>query len=326
MAFLHEHWKVEHILSWNQSLMDWQHLAADGSYNYLIAWQDDKMLGVLGYIPTSHFDADLGSEFVFLALWKVREDAGIAGLGITMLRHLEKLYPDAVVAVAGIQSSVLPLYRVLRYTVGQFRQHFVVRPGAEQTIATLPADFDPPVPRGAGAVFRRLSADEVLSCGVDVGERAQVLPSKSPRYFRDRFLLHPSYRYQVHSIEVDANVCGLIATRVASASGSAALRIVDFFGTDATFAHCGQAIGGLVEQTGTEYADLFSVGLSGEALRSAGFVEVIKDGPVIVPNHFEPFDGSKNGSIAFAFRTDRPVVLFRADGDQDRPNLVPRTA
>ena len=328
MTFLHEHWKDDHILSWHRELMDWQHFAADGEYNYLVAWRDEVVLGVLGYIPTHHFDPDLGANVTFLALWKVREDAGVAGLGIALLRQLEKLHADSVIAVSGIRESALPLYRALRYTVGGFRQHFVVNPNAGQTIATLPSGFKAPAPRPGGAVFRPLAAADILGLcrDLDVGLRAGVLPRKTPRYFCNRFLLHPIYRYEVHAIHVSERLCGLIASRLAPAKGSHALRIVDFYGTDATFAQCGSAIRQLLRQTGAEYADLFSVGLSDEALAAAGFAPVDKDESVIVPNHFEPFEGSKNGSIAFAFCTDHPVVLFRADGDQDRPNLVSRSS
>ena len=130
----------------------------------------------------------------------------------------------------------------------------------------------------------------------------------------------------MHGIHVSERLCGLIASRLAPATSSHALRIVGFYGTAATLAPCGSAIRQLLRQTGDEYTDLFSVGLSDEALTAAGFAPVDKDESVIVSNHFEPFERSKNGSIAFAFCTDRPVVLFRADGDQDRPNLASRSS
>jgi len=41
-----------------------------------------------------------------------------------------------------------------------------------------------------------------------------------------------------------------------------------------------------------------------------------------VPDHFEPFE-RRNAPIRFALKTDRPAVLFKGDGDQDRPNQRP---
>ena len=39
----------------------------------------------------------------------------------------------------------------------------------------------------------------------------------------------------------------------------------------------------------------------------------------IVPNHFEPFE-RRNATVRFALKSERPAVLFKGDGDQDRPN------
>jgi hypothetical protein len=55
---------------------------------------------------------------------------------------------------------------------------------------------------------------------------------------------------------------------------------------------------------------------------AAGFIPVNPSGGDIVPDHFEPFE-QRNAPIRFAIKTDRPVVIFKGDGDQDRPNVKP---
>ena len=56
--------------------------------------------------------------------------------------------------------------------------------------------------------------------------------------------------------------------------------------------------------------------------REAGFTQIDPEGPDIVPDHFEPFE-RRNIRLRFAVNTNQPVILFKGDGDQDRPNQRP---
>jgi hypothetical protein len=53
-----------------------------------------------------------------------------------------------------------------------------------------------------------------------------------------------------------------------------------------------------------------------------GFFPLEKD--IIIPHYFEPFL-KKNISLDYAYinKTEESYTLFKADGDQDRPNLPP---
>ena len=136
MAFIDLHWKPGHILSWHRPLIDWQHGCADGSYNFLVAWRAREVLGVLGYIPATQYDPTLPDNIIFLALWKVKDDAGVPALGIRMLKKLEKTYTGSAIAVAKINKGALPLYQSLGYELGNYRQFFVTNPALPQRIAT----------------------------------------------------------------------------------------------------------------------------------------------------------------------------------------------
>jgi len=72
---------------------------------------------------------------------------------------------------------------------------------------------------------------------------------------------------------------------------------------------------------GAEYADVYNWGIAPDLFARAGFSEVDPDGADIVPDHFEPFE-QVNIRLRFAVKSDRPVVLFKGDGDQDRPNRM----
>jgi hypothetical protein len=115
----------------------------------------------------------------------------------------------------------------------------------------------------------------------------------------------------------------LIATRVAEHENARALRIVDFAGDPHALAHCGSALAALMIEERAEYADFWQTGFPEEALLSAGLAPVATDGPLIVPNYFEPFL-AQNGKILCAIKAapSAPLMIFRADGDQDRPNRL----
>ena len=53
--FIHRYWKTHHVLAVSRPLMDWQHRSDDGSYNYIVAKQGDRLLGILGYILTHRY-------------------------------------------------------------------------------------------------------------------------------------------------------------------------------------------------------------------------------------------------------------------------------
>ena len=323
MQFIDTHWKRGHILGHNRALLNWQHKCEDGTYNFLLARRGGQLLGVLGYIPTTRYDAALGPEkLVWLALWKIRDDSGVAGLGLRMLHALYRLEPAAGYAVNGINFTHPPMYRSLGYMTGELEQYFLVNPRAERKLISGEAfDVTLPVPRPGSAVFLDMTAADLAAMpSVSFGEAS--VPARSPRHFSERFLEHPFYFYRVLQISVDGRARALMAVRVCEHDGTKVVRIVDFAGDETVLAECGTAVDRLLEETGAEYADFWQFGLSPNYLKSAGFDVAGPQGPV-VPTYFEPFLSAR-GRIVFAIKSgqDANVRIFRADGDQDRPNLV----
>ncbi|MBI5211319.1 MAG: hypothetical protein HY927_15200 [Elusimicrobia bacterium] len=329
MAFLHRHWSADHVLSWHRPLMDWQHrdTAHPDRYNWVVAERGGDVIGVLGFIPTRHYDPALGDRsLLWLSLWKVRDDAGVAGLGLRLLKTLAAVEPHAAIGVLGIGSPLSSLYRALGYEVGALRQHAVFNLRLPRRLAAAPPGQPLATPRPGDAVFRRLDRDSIgdACAGLDVPGNA--LPRKTPLYFRRRYLEHPVYRYDVRLVEVAGRPAGLAALRLAEHEGARALRIVDFMGPSGVWSRCGSAVAAVMEETGAEYADILEYGLDAADLRAAGFALVEPAGPLVVPNHFEPFV-PRNVRVEFAVSrpAGRPFVLFRGDGDQDRPNRVARS-
>ena len=323
MQFVDEHWQRGHVLATHRPLLDWQHRTASGDYDYLLATEGDRLLGVLGYIATSRFDsALLGREVVWLALWKVRADCQHPALGVRLLRHLEHAHPGATLAVNGINLSHPPMYRALGYRVVELAQHVLVNPDMAQTLIEGASTLHHGAPAGASTTLTEISDAELSLMPVD-SLSGPAQPAKTPTYFRERFLRHPFYGYRVYRLASASAGLGLLALRVAEHEGRRAVRIVDFAGDLALLGSCGIGVHRIVAALGAEYADLWSSGVDGALLAASGFAPVIVDGPVKVPNYFEPFV-TGNARIACAIRdpSGAPWRVFRADGDQDRPNRL----
>lgn len=328
MRFIGKYWAKGHVLAHDRALMDWQHRRPDGSYNFVVATCEDdpEPLAVLGFIPSSRFDPELaGHETVWLALWKVRPESSSAGLGLAVLRFMTAMHPGADAGVVGIgPAEHIGMYRALGFATGHLTQYYMLDIArTDFRIANVPTSTGAmTAPRGGGRLTP-LPESDLLSVARRV-ERSGAIrnPRKTARYFRNRFLAHPVYSYTVYLAEGESGA-GLLATRLATHDGRNVLRLVDFLGSEALFAELGGAVQSLVSETGAEYADIWNFGFEKETFERAGFLPLDPNGAVVIPNYFEPFV-QRNGHISFALRSSAgdATAIFRADGDQDRPNLT----
>jgi hypothetical protein len=149
------------------------------------------------------------------------------------------------------------------------------------------------------------------------------VPRKTPEYFRLRYGRHPVYTYTVIALRDRGAPAGLMAARIADHGGRRALRIVDFLGSDEVFARVGPVVQALLQEVDAEYADVYNAGTARGVFEQAGFRWIDPEGVEIVPDHFEPFE-RRNVRLWFALKGQPHEVLFKGDGDQDRPNRVPR--
>jgi hypothetical protein len=299
---------------------------------------DGQLLGVLGFIPSQLYDEALADRnTIWLALWKIRSDADVAGLGLMLLKFLESNQAHVAMAVAGIGNSAhVAMYRALGYQTGEYQQHYVRNWRiARPNLARFPEETAPPRPPDGDATIELLAPDRSRvahddfglgpDLDIDLGERAQQGPAKTARYFARRFWAHPVYHYNIHLVRRSKRAVGLMSSRVANHKGHRALRIVDYLGDEAALGELGPALDTLLDRSTCEYADLWSYGVNPDVLSHAGFRRVDPDGSVIVPNFFEPYELS-NGIIRCAFKgpPGQSFVFFRADGDQDRPSRIDR--
>ena len=153
--------------------------------------------------------------------------------------------------------------------------------------------------------------------GVNTYERGENRPFKSFSYLERRYYKHPSYQYSVVGIEKDDKVRTAVVFRLQECNNSKAVRIVDVIGDIYGFRYFTDFFDRYSRKTNAEYVDIYETGIPEEDMLDFGWKKVKGSGNII-PNYFAPY--LEENIDIFYSTSDSRVVLFRGDGDQDRPN------
>ena len=321
--FISKHWGKDHIFAQNNFIFDWQHKGCQ-NYHYMVAKQKNTLIGVQGVIPQSHFDKDLPKNQIFLTLWRALEERGI-GIGLRLYQNILKEYKPEFIGVIGINRTVIPFYKWQGFNVGMM-DHHVLLPSYlnESKVANVPENLKFET-RGlkSDVSFQKISYKEFTKIDTNKLYNHQW-PLKSDTFIKNRFINHPIYSYDIYSILKKNKLLALCVIRPIFKENSVVLRLVDFFGPNKSFSLLNNFVLDLLEEYKAEYLDIYSHGIPTNLLQKAGFINRKKFKGLIIPNYFEPFE-RKNVDLLFAYKkakNDMTVRLFKADGDQDRPNLI----
>lgn len=330
-GFLRDHWGREHVLVTDRRILDRQHRdEAHGRYDAMLAWHDDEVVGVLGFIAASRFDPALAGtrDTLWLTTWRARDDAP-PGTGLALVRALERTVPHGWVGTVGLRSSAVPLYRGLGFRLGALDRWVMADP---EVIPRLLDHTDGPVPVAALGPVIGGRADisgprALVPVGVDdlrdreLARRLEAVgtvPARTAVHTVGRFLDDPLLAYDVHLAEGDGRAA-LLVSRVVRHDGAAALRLVAVVGDVAALAGTGPALLARMRSVGAEHADLHIAG-AGDAPAAAGLHRVEDVPGLVVPSRYDPFE-PVGVALRYALRgPEGPLLITRGDADQDRPN------
>ena len=331
VAFLRDHWGRDHVLVTDRRVLDRQHRdEVAGRYDAMIAWDGDEIVGVLGFIRTGRLDPELDGDrdTLWLTTWRARDDAP-PGTGIALVRALERALPYGWIGTVGMRADAEPLYRGLGYRAGVLDRWVLVNPDVE--LRLIRSDSGGPLspsllgPRPSIAPATPLTplaadelADPVLRRLVDHGS---TVPARSVAHSVARFVDDPFYRYEFR-LATGAGRGVLLVTRLVEHAGARAVRIVSIVGHPLAAAGIGPALLELLREHRAEYLDLYATGFS-EELESAGLRPLTGDLGMVVPSRFDPFE-RRPSPVRYAVKgRGGPLLLGKADADQDRPNRAP---
>ncbi|MBP4137791.1 hypothetical protein [Flavobacterium geliluteum] len=321
MSFINLEWKEGHILAKNQDFFKYEHKSKD-QINFVISKDENmKINGVLGFIPSAlEEDSDICT-----VIWKVSKNNQNPILGIQLLQFLQKKKGVRIILSVGINKKTIGIYKYLGIYTDSLNQFVMINKNIQDfKIAKVNKlkDFDDiSVSFDLNYKIKLVKREFDLS-DFNFEEYRQNIPFKNKKYFYKRYFEHPIYQYSVYGAYFNDKLSGLIVTRVQSYNESKVLRIVDFIGEENCLLSFGNFFSELIVKKGYEYADFYCFGLHQDLLNNAGFYLIDpSEEDLIIPNYFSPYL-LKNIPIYFFADTNKieSLRLFKADGDQDRPN------
>jgi hypothetical protein len=311
--FIADVWKKNHILSVNKNLLDFQYLQGN-HYNFFIAEDNKKIIGILGFIPVNLFDISLSGKDYWLALWKIDDRYASHGMGISLLRALYKTFTPDSVGVLGINSEVRKLYEIMGFQTGKLIHYYIANPKYEKFYIAENMQI---IQESAieSACFREIKDIEQIN-SLYIG----YYPNKSKNYIVNRYCKHPFYKYLFWGAYNEKNLVAVFVLRLQKTKDSQCLRIIDIIGNHKEISLKRRDFLFITNLFNAEYIDCLNFGISENEFYNWGFIK--KNGNTVIPNFFEPFL-KENIDIQFAYKSNYPdYVFFKGDGDQDRPNIL----
>ena len=320
--FYKKYWNPDHALVKSRTLFDFQHRGEE-NYNIIIGYNKEtkEIDGTWGIIPVAHYDKDLSRYGDYWgAILKIRDDVKnkeIHRLFFEFYKYMLRLpglgsYISSGLGMTGFKvmapfnrnKGILNQYYIANENIGKFE--------IAKCLKSIQVNSN-----------NLVEIREVIISNVDKEPVCNYRPKKSLTYLINRFEKHPIYKYKFWGIyKADQIVCILVVRVINVLDNRSVIRIVDCLGNLEELGPIRNQIQLLLDKENAEYVDFINHGINEEVFKEMGFskLDFGKD-EIIVPNYFEPFE-QRNVPIRYAYNMEGGYTIFRADSDQDRPNII----
>lgn len=324
IAFINEHFDWRLPLVNRREFFDYYYCG--DRLQFAVAEAGGRMVAAAGYILANHS----AQPDLWVSVWVAAKGAN--GAGLELMEALPRLTGARVVACNNIRENTCVFYRFLGWTAERVPHYYRLadRPAlADYHLCrpTIPAGADPaltpPVrlPAGGDLALDKVSTSvRLYALGLPAVPHS---PAKDLWYLTRRYFGFPHLAYDVWSVHEKGVLLAYLVTRTVPSGANGeipVLRIVDFIGEDSVLPRIGAAVDSLLARTGAEYADCYCAGIPASVFAAMGFSERVPGDGCVIPNYLTP---PLYENTEYYYFTNHPegFVLFKADGDQDRPNL-----
>lgn len=319
--FLRDYWSPTHALVKSPALMDFMYKDKD-HYNWIVGYNKEskRIDGIWGIVPTYIYDEKLkDSGDYWGALLKVNKDVDneeVNKLAIYLFGYCRRI-PKKSYCSVGLgplgQAFMNPFYKHRGY----LNQYYI----ANNSLNVFNVALNPILNEYPETDFKIKTINLF-----DIKEEPICFysPRKSLTFFINRFAKHPIYKYGFWGVyDKGDNLLCIFAFRKIRVEGKGAvLRIVDCLGDLNSVGCIGRQFQQILKQESAEYVDCLNSGIDDAVFKKMGFEKLDLDGTeTIIPNYFEPYE-QENVKIFYAYNGGENFTIFKADADQDRPNLV----
>lgn len=313
MKFIDDHWKKNHILARDEAFF--RYFYQNGNeLNFVISEETaDSINATLAFVSYSKVNRD-----VMLCMWKAIHTADPT-LGMKLLDFLRINGDVNIMASPGINKKVIPIYQYFGYTTGKMKHWYRLAQNHDYKIAVIKDNTISALEQSAVQWRRFPTFDEMTDFfDAEKYKNSSPKPYKENWYIKKRYFDHPVYKYHAFGIIREGGTAhAIFFYRMQEFNNSCAIRLVDCIGDYNDFAEIGKILDSLLEYHNAEYVDLYEAGLSSNLLLRGGFKNV-DETENIIPDYFAPYE-PRNVDIYYC-STEPKIVLFKGDGDQDRPN------
>lgn len=314
-AFMRAQWDSPHPLIERQDLFDYYYRQDAGQDRLRFALCEEKghIKALAGYIPASLQP----TPDIWVSLWVADKTA--RGSGLELMAALPQLLGCRTLACNNIRPETQPFYQFLGFHTGRVGHFYRLAHRQSYQLAVV-HHRDIPATSGKAQLAQVTSPAQLEQSGFIPPANAN--PYKDMWYIQRRFFAYPHQPYNVYTAALpgESRPRALLAARVIPAGGTVVLRISDYIGEPDFLPELGNAINQPMQTTGAEYADCYCAGIPAATMRSAGFAERDANSQNILPNYLQP-PAIANTDYYYFTNNPHHFVLFKADGDQDRPNL-----
>lgn len=319
VAFLKNYWKSNHSLVKSKQLLDFQHLDGD-TYTFYAAIEDGVIYSLQGFIKSSLYDESLAENpDCWGAIWKTIPDCKKGALGLLTREAIyEKELKNSMCGIA-LSAISKKINKITGNTLGYMHHYYMANRSVTEfkVGANLEIDHSVHILQPGWHIEQNIHLDKV-------SEPAKTYrPKKTIKYFENKYLYHPIYKYIFWGIYKNDELVSIWAVRRLIVNNTSVFRIVDVLGRIENIPDLTENIQEILKTESCEYVDFLNYGINSEVFKTMGFKELnFEDGNTIVPNYFEPFE-QKNVMLDIAYKAKYDeYVAFKADGDQDRPNIL----
>lgn len=283
-----------------------------GSLHFAIAQQEEEWLSVAGYIPASQDPV----PDVWVSVWVAKK--GHNGVGLELMDALPRLVGARVVACNNIRPKTCAFYRFLGWTAERLPHYYRLAPRQEYRLAKV--EYPVILPVTGDLTLTAMSEPELEALGLP---ETFHTPAKDLWYLKRRYFHFPHLNYQVWGVVDNGVLLACLVTRLVESGEKGeipVLRLVDYLGRDELLPRLGKALDWLLKESGAEYLDCYNAGISPETWAAAGLTQRLEGDGVVIPNYLTP-PLYENTEYYYFTNLPQDFVMFKADGDQDRPNL-----
>ncbi|AZR72074.1 hypothetical protein BBF96_00900 [Anoxybacter fermentans] len=325
MRFIDKYWKKGHIMARDKELFKYEYADGD-NLNFVLAIDKNTKLieGIFGFLKCSN-TKDPKKKDIWGSIWKVNDSHdNMPLLGIELAKRVFTLTNCRTHIGNGANpNTTIPLRRIFfGDKVVKMKQYYLLNPYIDDyKIALIKNKVNGiTISTQNETTLREFHSIDEVKKHFDI-ESIDAIPYKDNWYVNKRYFCHPYYKYKVYGLADGTGKIGaLMMARVIECNGRKVFRIVDYIGNHKLFAGLSNQFQQLIKDNDFEYIDFYTYGFDEESILKAGFKLRTDEDPNVIPNYFEPFV-RENIDIWAHYKLEG-TLFFKADGDQDRPNII----